>query len=329
MSGRPQARLPVWLLPVTACLVLSPAAQGAVIGQWTFNEGTGTNAFDSSAIGNTGFISESTDVVGGTPPEHVPSPGSFAVSLDGVNDFVDWGTNLFNFSTEAFSVETWVAIGETQTGNNHGIFGFPISTNVGSWRVGYEHDGGAMAKHNVGLCGTGGCPGIARESASGSATPFGTYRHVGFTKSTDSELKLFVDGVVVAAGGGYMQLYAPVSGSLQAGSGNGNHLECLIDEIRVHDVYLSDQQIMNSFLEGPTVDPVPPPVISVEVENTFAITFPSEAGVRYELESTTETATPSNFVGTGLLVTGTGTNMFLFDPGGYSTAKLYRVSIKL
>lgn len=32
--------------------------------------------------------------------------------------------------------------------------------------------------------------------------------------------------------------------------------------------------------------------------------------------------------GTSAFVEGTGTNMFLFDPSGHSTAKLYRVAIR-
>ena len=75
-----------------------------------------------------------------------------------------------------------------------------------------------------------------------------------------------------------------------------------------------------------TTDPVAPSV-AVQVEDALAVEFVSDAGFTYELESTPDLVS-SNFTGTGAFVIGNGTNMFLFDPTGTSTAKNYRVAIK-
>ena len=65
------------LLPVAAFvllgLLLGPTAQADLIGQWTFNEGSGNVALDSTANGNNG------DIRGG--PSYVASPGGFAFKL--------------------------------------------------------------------------------------------------------------------------------------------------------------------------------------------------------------------------------------------------------
>jgi len=77
-----------------------------------------------------------------------------------------------------------------------------------------------------------------------------------------------------------------------------------------------------------TTTPVPVvPSVDALVEDTFATEFVSKAGITYELESTPDLVS-SNYSGTGAFVIGTGTNMFLFDPTGYSDTKYYRVAIK-
>jgi len=156
--------------------------------------------------------------------------------------------------------------------------------------------------------------------------PFGEYKHVVFTKSTASPLTIYVDGVLERQSGGFAELFAQPTVDLRAGAGSGNFLECQIDEIRVHDLYLSGQQVADSFDEGPTVAPIPPEMLTAVRADTMGTEFLSEAGQLYELEISTNTV---DWAGTGATVIGTGTNIFLFDPTGFDTGKTYRVSIKL
>jgi hypothetical protein len=81
-----------------------------------FNEGAGNIALDSSSEGNHGSI------FGGAP--YVATPGATGISLDGIDDFVNFGQPaIFDFTSDEFSVEVWVAIDGSQSGDNHGIFG--------------------------------------------------------------------------------------------------------------------------------------------------------------------------------------------------------------
>ena len=227
-------------------LFSAPSAQSAVIGHWLFNEISGTTANDSSGQGNHGTI------VGGA--SFVVTPGTRGISLDGVNDYVNFGQSpLFDFTSEAFSIEAWVAIDGTQSGNAHGVFG--KSSN--SWLLGYEHGGGISARHNFRICGGAGC-GVGPEANVGSALPFGDFKHMVATKSTFEEIRIYVDGVLQSGGGGFMTLFSQAV-DVVAGRGGGNHLECIIDEIRLHDTYLSASEIADSFAVGPDAPPPPPP----------------------------------------------------------------------
>ncbi len=234
-------RTATWTLTAAAGFgfLLVPGARAVVIGHWLFNEGSGNIALDSSGQGNHGTIA------GGA--SYVSTPGTMGISLDGSDDFVNFGQPaLFDFTSDTFSVEAWVAIDGTQSGDNHGIFG----KRGNSWLLGYQHGGGgSSARHNVQLCGDSGC-GLAREAGAGSALPFGSYKHVVFTKSTFDEVRIYVDGTLEDGGGGFQPIYSEAT-DVVAGRGSGNFLECTIDEIRIHNTYLSSIEVSNLFAAGP------------------------------------------------------------------------------
>ncbi len=258
---------PVSIVAITIglSLFLTHSPHAAVIGHWTFNEGGGGPAKDTSGQGNDGALN------GGFG--YVSSPGLFGISLDGQNGHVNFGQPaIFDFTTEGFSVEVWIAIDGTQPANNYGIFG----KGNGSWLLGYEHrsDATITAKHNIQVCGGAGC-GIARETAAGSAQPFGTYRHVAFTKSTREALAIYVAGVLQAGGGGYQPNFSAAIDVI-AGGGSDQALKRIIDEIKVHDEYLSAAAISDSFVAGPSMvaNPVTPIVatfINVTASKTVGI----------------------------------------------------------
>lgn len=222
-----------------AFFTLSLPASAAVVGHWMFNEGSGNIALDSSGQGHHGSI------LGGA--SYASTPGTSGISLDGIDDLVNFGQPApFDFTSGEFSIEVWVAIDGSQTGNEHGIFG----KTGNSWLLGYEHgSGGSSARHHVQLCGNAGCS-VAREAAVGAARPFGQFRHVAFTKSTFEALAIYVDGVLQSSGGGYQAIFSEAA-DVTAGQGGGNFLECIIDEIRVHDVYLTSTQVANLHATGP------------------------------------------------------------------------------
>lgn len=157
----------------------------------------------------------------------------------------------------------------------------------------------------------------------GFATPFGTFRHVAFTKSTSEDLTIYVDGVPQSSGGGRQVIYTQPTVELTAGRGSGNFLECIIDEIRVHDTYLLDTAIAASFAAGPSGLPTTT-VTQVALPNAISICFTGEVGAVYTLQSANDaTATYTN---TGGTIIGTSGAQYLFDPSSAGNAdKVYRV----
>ncbi len=140
-------RLGRFVLPMVAVVALgiatAPVAQATIIHQWTFNEGSGTNAADSvGSVDGTIF--------GGAA--HVATPadagnGNWGISADGFDDVINFGQPAsLDFTTQAFTIEAWVAINTTaQTGNFHGIFGKSSS----SWQLQYEHNNATSRRHRV------------------------------------------------------------------------------------------------------------------------------------------------------------------------------------
>jgi hypothetical protein len=249
MSSSLNKYLRAHLLHISTCLLYGllplPIPHAAVIGHWLFNEGSGTNALDSSGQNNHGTI------FGGAT--YTNTPGTSGISLDGIDDFVNFGQPaLFDFTSDAFSVETWIAIDGTQTGNEHGIFG----KSGNSWLLGYEHgSGGSYARHHVKICGNSGC-GIASQASVGSALPFGGYRHVVFVKSTFERIRIYVDGSSEHEGGAFQPIFSEAADVI-AGREGSTFLECVVDEIRVHNTFLTEPEITALFAAGP--DNVAPP----------------------------------------------------------------------
>src|SRR5437762_6958858 len=75
-NSQSKTRLQLFVCSLLLTLALVPWAQATLIGKWTFNEGSGTTALDSSGNGNDGAIS------GGAT--YVVSPGKTGLHFDGV-----------------------------------------------------------------------------------------------------------------------------------------------------------------------------------------------------------------------------------------------------
>jgi hypothetical protein len=95
-------RLPLF---VSFVLVLSLAgsASADLIGHWTFDDGSGAIAADSSGNGNDGVLMGD--------PEWVAGKIGGALDFDGDGDFVDCGYDpLFDITTNEMTVSAWVTV---------------------------------------------------------------------------------------------------------------------------------------------------------------------------------------------------------------------------
>ena len=330
MEGtKSERRLPCSCLVLAATVaggILSGAeASGEVIGQWTFNEGSGTIALDSSGLGNNGTI------MGGA--SYVDTPGGFGISLDGIDDVVDFGQPAsLDFTTQAWTIEAWVSIDtdaqQSPEANHYGIFG----KNTLSWLLGYEHggSGGPSARHNVMIGVQGGTP--TAEGPVDSARPSNSFHHLLATKgacdgpgcNTDP-LQFYLDGACqgVCDAGGRLPVQSQAV-NVVAGLGNGNYLECVIDELIVHDVRMNPSQAQAQYYAGPAGLPTTT-VTQVTFPDAVSICFTGEVGTVYTLQSADSAS--GTYSNTGATITGTGGSRYLFDPeSGSAIRTFYRVS---
>ena len=81
-----------------------------------FDEGQGTTAYDSSGYGNDGTLGDGTCIPGvGSCPDWVPGKYGNALSLDGIDDYVEVQNSLSLNSTEEITVIAWIKAPPQQT----------------------------------------------------------------------------------------------------------------------------------------------------------------------------------------------------------------------
>ena len=71
------------------------------VGVWSFDEGSGTTAFDASGYGNNGTINGASYIT------DTPSNTGYALSFDGVDDYVGIGVGTDYFPLPLFSICAW------------------------------------------------------------------------------------------------------------------------------------------------------------------------------------------------------------------------------
>ena len=313
----PHLRAGLPFVAMAAVLGLLPVrfAWGEVIGHWTFNEGSGTTALDSTTNANHGVIS------GGAA--YVATPGATGISLDGLDDSVNFGSPaLFNFTSESFSIAAWVAINtDVAQANNEWIFGKLDS----SYRLGYKEDNGAKRiTRSLFSNDTG-------ESPGGEMTPAFSFHHIVLTKSTINPSRVYIDGVdePFFNGGGYAPIADNAGVDLVAGQGGGNNLECIIDELVIYDEQLSAAAVSSIFAAGPISFPTVA-VSRVSFTDAASLCFASEVDFVYALQCADQVAGP--YTNTGATITGTGNMIYVFDPpvdAAIATTRFYRVRYDL
>lgn len=322
MSDPTGRRLGAACFAIAACFALGlqpgSSAQAAIIGHWTFNDDT---ANDSSGNGNDGVPQGGfvyVDVAGNPENRGISLDGDNHAVTNNVGSGINFGSNaLWNFLGNPFTFAAWFAVDTSvPQGNNEWIFGMSDST----WRIGYKADGGQNRAQVF-------VPGPS-ESDGGLLEPSLSFHHVLVSKEVaGSGYEWYLDGVAQPSGGGAAPVPDNSAAELQSGFGGGNALISIMDEFTLWDTALSAQEVAAVYAAGPTFTPS---VVSSNVVfgNAFATEFISQPGITYKLECTTNLVTSNGWAATGAFVDGNGTNMFLFDPSGFSTAKLYRVSIE-
>lgn len=241
------------LMPVHSVLLvvagMAGPASAALVGQWTFNEGSGATAFDSSGVGTNGVLNGVTYVAG------PGSPGTnYAAHFDGVDDFIEYAHTAAYDVAGDFTVEAWINIDATAAGEAL-VFGQAAAryglTASSDYVYQYVDNDPFFYKG-----------GTFRGGAFDPATP---WRHVvavwDQASDPDSDrLEIFID----FGAGDYYQFNANDlvvpdynSGVYLTGKSAFGWLKGDIDEIRYYDHAMTISEIQTSFLAGPTLVPEP------------------------------------------------------------------------
>jgi len=227
-------------------LALAPLAQAALIGQWTFNEGSLTTAYDTAGSNN-GTLSNGASYVANGAGNYAVRFGDGSGAGAG-NDVVNYpNTATFNMGPN-FSIEAWVKL-DTNNGGVDWFFGKDHSTFA---RYGLLVAGGQY-RFDVGSYNTGG-PNYF-ETAS---TPLsvGVWDHLVGTFD-GATIKLYKNGTL-ADSTPWPEIYGPYSPTGQIPTaGPFYYNQGSIDQAQLWNETLSDSQVLALYQSGPIGVPEP------------------------------------------------------------------------
>lgn len=264
-----------------------------LVGEWDFNENSGSTAYDSSGFGNDGTLM---NMDPGT--DWVTGKVGYALDFDGDNDNVEVPDSAsLDLSTEV-TVEAWVKLDSYDSGEY-------LYTVTGKWN---DRDGayrGYLLCIRTGMeprfyVSTDGVDFPAAVSTETLVT--GQWYHLAGTFD-GTEIKIFVDGIetgTATIGSSPLNTHDQplLIGADRAGGGKGNFLDGQIDEVRVWNQALVpvkfDQTGLDSSATGELVVTVSDPIPLDYEDLPFVMMVPSGTEVDYEFED----PVPSSDLGT-------------------------------
>lgn len=217
---------------ISSVLVLGTAgnASADLVGHWTFNEGSGTIAYDSSGNDIDGTF--------GGDPQWVAGKIGSALEFDGDGDSVNFGTPTDLAIDDAISITAWVYPGT-----------------VDGWRCIVDKSDGGSTGYTFGVLDGGlwftSMPGYVDHFSTNAIIEAGTWQYVAVTylPGGDAACLFYVNGVetdrldssaLVTAGSGTFLIGNDVWDELFDG---------VIDEVRVYNHILTEPEILAA-MEG-------------------------------------------------------------------------------
>ena len=233
-----------------------------LIGEWHFDEGSGTTAHDSSEYGNNGTLTNmdpATDWVDG-------KIGDYALDFDGTNDYVDCGNDLPLNITEAITIMIWIKPAVAgEGGQNAGPVCKAESGVDWSWQLRYNAPGDG---NYMGFQFNGDPEGSTWVSVKQNLSPGEWYHIAGTFDGTD--VKCYLNGVekdtnqISAIKGGSSTLFIGQDGWNSIFNG-------VIDEVKIYNRALSEEEIKADYETG--LEDVTPPETTLTSGPDGTITY--------------------------------------------------------
>jgi len=219
-----------------------------LVGYWSFDEGSGSTAYDASDNGNNGTIYGAKWTQGAPAPSGGGTSGT-GLSFDGVDDYVDCG-NDDSLNPQSITFLAWIKINEWRGAipYHEPIVKHSDGCNANGYGFTVNHRGSLSKNLNLVSYSGGTNPG---DFSSGETLEVGKWYQVGFiweslTPST-SRQKLILNGKIIKT----RDLDIPVPSSITNNLFLGRGIDCwednkfngLIDEVRIYNRALSEEEI--------------------------------------------------------------------------------------
>lgn len=218
------------------CVPGDTTSCGSPVGEWNFDEGTGTVAFDYSGNNNSGNWN-------GTTPFWTIGMVGKAGKFNGIDDYVQTtSANGLDLSTN-FTLQAWIKTSVSNDGNFHLIVGkYSENTSNGSYKL-YLNQTGQIGFYN----------GVVGEfAASGSTTiPVNQWVHVAATFN-GSKAKVFINGRLDTSAN-YSTSFGNVADNIRIGfnsTGVPQRFLGSIDQVRIYNYARTSAQIAYDYNRG-------------------------------------------------------------------------------
>jgi len=209
-----------------------------LMAHWKFDEGSGSIAYDSSDYDNNGTLGNGTCSSGSECPDWETSDchSGSCLSFDGVDDFVNVSNSpSLAFDYDTFTILVWAKTSDDQKAffdKGEWVIFVGVWDEVGNFYM-WDND-----NNDIDMYGT-------------TNVSDGEWHHIAAVRDKPNDIvRLYVDGVEEANDTDIITENIDTMGDIYIGYDMYDYLNGTVDEVKVYNIALTPEQIMNEYLYG-------------------------------------------------------------------------------